>query len=82
MSVRQQGMSTLSSLSKNKLFDSVEDIVFFVKKLEVEDNVYLRRDKPLQSVSSYNKNSKVKKKMDGDTRWIYGDGFTIQTFGA
>ncbi|KZS05694.1 Uncharacterized protein APZ42_031049 [Daphnia magna] len=38
-------------------------------EVEVEDNVYLRRDKPLQSVASYNSNSKIKKKMD--EKWLF-----------
>ncbi|KZR97656.1 Uncharacterized protein APZ42_007344, partial [Daphnia magna] len=48
VSVSHTRMSVLSSLSKNHLFDSVEDILLFIKKVEVEDSVYLRRDKPIQ----------------------------------
>ena len=55
VSVFHTRMSVLSSLSKNQLFGSVEEILLFIKKVEVEDSVYLRRDKPIQSVASYNK---------------------------
>lgn len=69
VSVSHTRMSVLSSLSKNHLFDSVEDILLFIKKVEVEDSVYLRRDKPIQTVVSYNKDIKNKNKID--EKWLF-----------
>jgi hypothetical protein len=57
-------MSVLSSLSRSRLFCSFEEISLFIKQVEIEDHVYLRRDKPTQSVASYNKDPKNKNKMD------------------
>jgi hypothetical protein len=51
-------MSLLHSMLQGKVFDSYSDILDSIKKIEEEDDVYLRRGLT-QSIKSYNNRKDV-----------------------
>jgi hypothetical protein len=63
-------MSLLASLTKCSVFESYDEILLLIRQFKEENNVYLRLDKPLQTVKSWNKSVKIEDKKI-DEKYVY-----------